>query len=145
MKRVRTLVNAVAVAAMTAGLTASGVGTAHADEGPISGYGYAGGNYWCEPDSAIKTMPGTPTSSGWVYIWVQGSDFNGQGQTMQFKVIDPSTGKADGYSGWFSVPNSGFRQVALLHGTWDFKICATFGGGPQNTPFRWWGRIYYDT
>ncbi|WP_433476691.1 hypothetical protein ACQPZP_06330 [Spirillospora sp. CA-142024] len=134
-----------AVAAVIAGLTLAGAGTAHADGGAISGYGYAGGGYWCEPDSRIKQMPGRPLQAGWVRIWVTGSDFNGQGQTMQFKVIDPRTNKADGYSGWFAIPNSGYRDVALLHGTWKFKICATFGGGTPNKAYRWWGKIDYFT
>ena len=128
--------------AVAAGVIAAGAAPAHAADEAVAGYGYVGGAYWCEPDSAIREAD--DPEGGWVYIWVTGSDFDGQGQTMQFKVINPWTNLSYGYSGWFAVPSTvGYMPVApVSHGT-TFKICATFGGGPRNTPFRWWGRIDY--
>lgn len=116
-------------------VTFAGAGTAPADV--VDGYGYVG-QYWCEGDNNIKTK----TLDGWISIHVAGSAFDGQGQTMQFKAIDPYTTKAYGYSGWFGIPNQ-LNNVAFVTTGTRFKICATFGGGPQGIPFEWWGNVEY--
>lgn len=147
MKFVRVCAGAGVATTLAAIALVGGAGSAHAagpingagEAAPISGAGWVG-RYWCSPDWDQRKKYGV----GDVKIWVTGSDFNGRGQTMQFKVIDSSTNRTLGWSGWFEIPTSGYKPIAYYvpDGTW-LRVCATFGGGSKTVPHNWRGYLYY--
>lgn len=109
---------------------------------PIGGYGYVG-RFWCDDGNAR-----TKNGAGSIGIQIHSSDFDGRGQTIRVKAVDPrDTNNTLARTDFFSIPNA-THDATLDRSLFDgekFRICAEFGVGDSSPDhlYRWSGLISY--